>query len=68
MKKLNLTGILIVSCMLFSCQPKEEKKEPVIYQKTQNYKYDDEPAIEKATDSVNKKAILTTTKVTKDKG
>jgi hypothetical protein len=68
MKKLNLTVILLTSSILFSCQPKIEKKEPIIYQNNQNFKYDDEPAKEKTIDTINKKTNLTQTKVTKNNG
>jgi hypothetical protein len=68
MKKFNLTGILLASSILFSCQPKTEKKEPIIYQNNQNFKYDDEPSKEKTIDTINKKANLTKTKVTIDNG
>ena len=64
-KNLNLIGIFLLSCILLSCQPKIEKKEPIIYQNNQNFKYDDEPVKEKTNDSINKKAILTKRKVTK---
>jgi hypothetical protein len=68
MKKFNLTGILLASSILFSCQPKTEKKEPIIYQNNQNFKYDDEPSKEKTIDTINKKANLTKTKASKDNG
>ena len=38
MKNLNLLRVLLLSCMLFSCQPKK----PVINPTIQNYKYDDD--------------------------
>jgi hypothetical protein len=48
MKKLNLTLLLFLSCILFSCQPKREKKQPVIYNNSnQNYKYDDDELVKK---------------------
>jgi hypothetical protein len=68
MKKFNLTGILLASSILFSCQPKTEKKEPIIYQNNQNFKYDDEPSKEKTIDTINKKANLTKNKASKDNG
>jgi hypothetical protein len=49
MKKLNLILLLFLSCLLFSCQPKKEKKEPIIYNNNniQNYKFDDEDLVKK---------------------
>jgi hypothetical protein len=38
MKKLNLTQLLFLSIFV-SCQPKKDKKELVIYNNNQNYKY-----------------------------
>lgn len=67
MKKLNLILLILISCILFSCQPKKEKKLPIIYNSTiQNYKYDDEELINKKTqDSQKKKPILNQTKIEK---
>jgi len=64
MKKLNLIRLLFISCILFSCQPKKEKKQPIIYNNTiQNYKYDDDELIKKkAQDSKKKEANLETNK------
>lgn len=64
MRKLNLIRLLILSCILFSCQLKKEKKQPIIYNNTQNYKYDDEELIRKNTkDTKDKKRNLETKKV-----
>lgn len=51
MKKLNLIRLLLLSCVLFSCQPKKEKKQPIIYNNNpnQNYKYDDDEFVKKNT-------------------
>lgn len=58
MKKLNLTGLLLVSFILLSCQAEKEKKEPIIYQNNQKIKYDDEPVKEKSIDSIDNKNYL----------
>ena len=65
MKKFIITGILLICFILFSCQPKIEKKEPTYYPKNENFKYDDEPVKEKPKDSINKKIILMKAKETK---
>jgi len=42
MKKLNLTTVLILYGLLFSCISKTEKKQrKIIYHNAQNYKFDD---------------------------
>ena len=64
MKKLNLIRFLFLSYILFSCQPKKEKKQPIIYNNSyQNYKYDDDELVKKNTkDSKKKNTILNQTK------
>lgn len=59
MKNLNLIRILFFSCLLLSCEPKKEKKEPIIINNNQNFKYDDEPVKVKTDDSITKKEIST---------
>lgn len=59
MKKFKLSGLLLVSCILLSCQPKKEIKEPIIYQNNQKIKYDDEPVKGKTNDSISEKSIST---------
>lgn len=54
MKKINLIQFLVLSCILLSCEPKKEKKEPVIIQNNQNFRYDDEPGRIKTADSIKK--------------
>jgi len=54
MKKINLILFLFLSCILLSCEPKKEKKEPAIIQNNQNFRYDDEPVRVKACDSIKK--------------
>jgi hypothetical protein len=59
MKKLNLILFLFLSCFLFSCQPKKEKKQPVIFNNHQNYKYDDDEIAKRNTkNSKDKKQNL----------
>lgn len=59
MKNLNLTRLLFLSFILFSCQPKKEKKEPIIYNNNQNYKYDDDELTRKSSnDSIDNKNNL----------
>ena len=59
MKNLNLLRLLFLSFILFSCQPKKEKKEPVIiYNNNQNYKYDEEPRNKGLKDSLDNKNNL----------
>lgn len=55
MKNLNLPILLFLSLILhFSCQPKKEKKQPVINFTVQKYKYDDDELTKKSTnDSLN---------------
>lgn len=56
MKKRNLIRLILISCILFSCQPKKEKKQPIIYNNTiQNYKYDDDELVKKNTKNFKKK-------------
>lgn len=64
MKKLNLIRLILISCILFSCQAKKEKKQPVIYNNSyQKYKYDDDELVKINTkDSKKKKPILNQTK------
>ena len=48
-----------MSFILFSCQPKKEKKEPIIYNNNQNYKYDDDELKKKSfNDSIDDKKNL----------
>jgi hypothetical protein len=42
MNRLNLSTLLILCFLLLSCKPKTEKKQPPIYNSTQNYKFDDD--------------------------
>ncbi|WP_395051736.1 hypothetical protein [Flavobacterium sp.] len=49
MKKLNLTTLLIFCCLTLSCNPKTEKKQPIIYNNNQNYKFDDDEIIKRNT-------------------
>jgi len=42
MKKITPIRLLILSCLLFSCHSKTEKKQPTIYNYNQNYKFDDD--------------------------
>jgi len=57
MKKINLIRFLFLSCILLSCEPKKEKKEPVIIHNNQNFRYDDDELTKKNTkdsiDSIN---------------
>ncbi len=62
MKNLNLIQFLFLSCILLSCEPKKEKKEPIIIQNNQHFKYDDEPVRIKVDDSITKEAISTKNK------
>jgi hypothetical protein len=56
MKKLNLTALLILCCLTLSCNPKAEKKQPtIIYNNTQNYKFDDDEILKKNTKETKKK-------------
>lgn len=46
MKNLSLIRFLFLCFILFSCQPKKEKKQPIIYNNSnQNYKYDDDDSL-----------------------
>lgn len=48
-----------MSFILFSCQPKKEKREPIIYNNNQNYKYDDDELTKKSfNDSIDDKNNL----------
>jgi hypothetical protein len=59
MRKLNLIQLLLLCFILSSCQPKIEKKEPIIYNNNQNYKYDDDELTKKnSTDSIDDKNNL----------
>lgn len=49
MKKLNLTTLLILCILTLSCNPKTEKKLPIIYNNNQNYKFDDDEIIKRNT-------------------
>ncbi|WP_291097843.1 MULTISPECIES: hypothetical protein [unclassified Flavobacterium] len=49
MKKITSIGLLILSCMILSCHPKKEKKQPKIYYNNQNYKLDDDEIIKRNT-------------------
>jgi hypothetical protein len=54
MNKLNLIRFLFLCFILNSCQPKKEKKQPVIFNNgIQNYKYDDDQLVKKKTKNVN---------------
>lgn len=56
MRKLNLIQLLLLCCIQSSCQPKIEKKEPIIYNNNQNYKYDDDELTKKRpNDSIDNK-------------
>jgi major membrane immunogen (membrane-anchored lipoprotein) len=57
MKKLNLTGIVILCSLLLSCPSKKETIPPKIYFENQNYKFDDEAFLNKKTQ--NSKEINT---------
>jgi hypothetical protein len=60
MKKHNLIRLLFLSCVLFSCQPKKEKKQPEVNYTIQNYKLDDDPVTNKKTeDSKDKRDTIT---------
>ncbi len=62
MKKLNLILFFFLPIALFSCQPKKEKKQPVIYNSNynnQNYKLDDDEMAKRNTkNSKDKKQNL----------
>lgn len=47
MKKLNLIQLLFLSIFV-SCQPKKDKKELVIYNNNQNYKYVNKELVKKS--------------------
>ena len=59
MKNFKLSGLLLVSCILLSCQPKKEIKEPIIYQNNHKIKYDDEPVKGLTNDSIREKSVST---------
>jgi hypothetical protein len=54
MKKLNLIRLLILCCISLSCNPKTEKKQPIIYNNNQNYKLDDDEILKKNTKDTKK--------------
>lgn len=56
MKILNLTIVLILCCLLFSCISKTEKKQPeIIYNDAHNYKFDDDEIIKRNKKDIKKK-------------
>lgn len=56
MKKLNLTTVLILCGLLFSCISKtEEKQTEIIYNNAQNYKFDDDEIRDKYAKDAKKK-------------
>jgi hypothetical protein len=55
MNQLNLTALLILCCLFFSCNPKTEKKQPTINYNNQNYKLDDDEILNRNTKDIKKK-------------